>query len=225
MNAAERILLAKAEADLDAGLAHLRERLKGEAHGPLAFLARGVEAAVMGGISALELRPRIRDDVTFLLGLAQQVRDGADPAHLAAQHVERVLRVRELNLVVKVKDPRFQAVVDRCKVEMARRLPDLARMSSVDEPADYDDLLRRAFDGPDQPQRILDENHALVMWIFEHAEANPDLLRLPRSLVPKLAAIGRDVTSWQTTRARQGIHAVWASTETSASFSTPDAQP
>lgn len=205
MRAAEKIILAKAENDLDAGLRHLRERLAREAHGPLAFLARGVEAAVMGGIAALELRPRVRDDVQFLTDLAKRTHAGEDPHALAHEHIGRVLRLRELNLIVKVKDPRFQPVQERCADAMAKRLPDLARMVMVDDPADYDDLLVKAFPTRDLPDRIVDENAALMTWIFDHADAHPDLLRLPRSLVPKLTTVGRDVTQWQTERVRQGL--------------------
>jgi hypothetical protein len=205
VRASERIILAKAEADLDAGLAHLRERLAREAHGPLAFLARGVEAAVMGGLAALELRPRMREDVQFLMDLAKRVHAGEDPAKLAEENVARVLRLRELNLVVKVKDARFQPIVERCGREMAKRLPDLARMVMVEEPTSYDDLLVKAFPTRTTPDEIIRDNTALMTWIFDQADANPDLLRLPRSVVPKLTTVGRDVTSWQTQRVNDGL--------------------
>lgn len=208
--AAERIILAKAEADLDAGLGNLRERLAKEINGPLAFLARGVEAAVMGGITALELRPRMREDVQFLMDLAKRVHAGEDPARLARENIQRVLRVRELNLVVKVKDAKFQPVVARCEAEMAKRLPDLARMVAVEDPKDYDDLLRRAFPTRELPDQIVAENTLLMDWIFAYAEANPELLRIPRSLVPKLTTIGRDVTHWQTARVKAGLDATYA---------------
>ncbi|MEA3201913.1 MAG: hypothetical protein QOE90_3341 [Thermoplasmata archaeon] len=210
MRAAERIILAKAESDLDAGLSHLRERLAREAHGPLAFLARGLEAAVMGGLAALELRPRLRDDVVFLMDLAKRVHAGEDPAPLAREHLPRVLRVRELNLVVKVKDPRFAPVLARCEAEMALRLPDLARMVMVEEPKDYDELLLAAFPTREIPDHIVAENTQLMDWIFGYAEQHPDLLRLPRSVVPKLATIGRDVTAWQTARVVRGLDEAYA---------------
>ena len=209
MRASERLILEKAEKDLDAGLEHLRVRLRDEVHGPLAFLARGVEAAVLGGIAALELRPRMRDDVAFLMQLAARVNAGEDPAKLAAEHVQRVLRVRELNLVVKTKDPRFQPVVDRCRDLMAKRLPDLGRMVAIEDPKDYDDLVRRAFPALDEPLRIVEENHALMMWVFDQAEAHPELLRIPRSMVPKLASLGREVTTWQTDRVLQGLRSLY----------------
>lgn len=212
--AAERIILAKAEADLDAGLHHLRERLASEAHGPLAFLARGVEAAVMGGITALELRPRMRDDVTFLMDLAKRVNAGEDPAILAKENIARVLRVRELNLVVRVKDPDFQPVLARCEAEMAMRLPDLGRMVAIEDPKDYDDLLLRAFPTRELPDRIVAENTALMEWIFEHALAHPHVVRLPRSLLPKLATLGRDVTRWQTARVLRGLDEAYGKPDT-----------
>jgi hypothetical protein len=213
--AAERILLAKAEADLDAGLAHLRERLASEAHGPLAFLARAVESAVMGGLAALELRPRLRDDVQFLVDLARRVQAGEDPERLAAENVARVLRLRELGLLVRTKDPRFQPVLDRCREDMARRLPDLAHMVAVPDPRDYDDLLLRAFPTRETPDRIVAENGALMAWIFDQADAHPELLRIPRNLVPKLTRIGRDVTRWQIDRVQRGLDEAYGKRATS----------
>lgn len=202
---ASRIIVQKAEADLDAGLEHLRKLLASETHGKLAFLARAVEGAVLGGIAMLELRPRMRDDVHFLIGLAGQVHDGADPAALADEHLLRVIRHRELGLVVRVKEPEFQPVVEMARAAMTKRLPDLARMVSVEAPKDYDDLLLRAFPTVDEPRQIVAENRELMDAIFAHAEAHPHLLRIPKTLVPRLANLAREVTDWQTKRVEEGL--------------------
>lgn len=203
--AAHRILLDHAERDLDEGLEHVRRRLKESASGPLAFLARGLEAAVLGGVAMLELRPRLREDVAFLLDLAGQVEAGADPAKLAGEHLARVLRLKELNLIVKVKDPAFQPILDLCREAFAARLPDLARMAAVPEPRDYDDLLVRAFPDRKEPERIVRANRDLMLGIVEHAERNPHLLRMPSGFIPRVALIARDVTEWKTAEVLRGI--------------------
>ena len=203
--ASHRILLDHAERDLDEGLEYVRRRLKENASGPLAFLARGLEAAVMGGVSMLELRPRLREDVAFLLQLAEQVRAGADPRKLADEHLSRVLRLKELNLVVKVKDPAFQPVLDLCREAFAARLPDLARMAAVEDARDYDDLLLRAFPDRAEPEKIVRENRELMLRVFEHAERNPQLVRVPGGLMPKIAQIARDVTEWKTQQVMAGL--------------------
>lgn len=203
--ASHRILLDHAERDLEEGLDFVRRRLKESTTGPLAFLARGLEAAVLGGVAALELRPRLREDAAFLLDLAEQVNAGADPRKLAEENVARVLRLKELNLIVKVKDPAFQPVLDLCRDAFAARLPDLARMAAVPEPRDYDDLLVRAFPDREEPERIVRENRDLMARIVEHAEKNPHLLRMPSGFVPKVAALARDVTEWKTAQVLRGI--------------------
>lgn len=207
--ASHRILLDHAERDLDEGLDFVRRRLKESSSGPLAFLARGLEAAVLGGVAMLELRPRVREDVAVLLDLAAQVRAGADPRKLAEENVGRVLRLKELGLIVKVKDPAFQPVLDLCRDAFAARLPDLARMEGVKDPRDYDDLLLKAFPDRELPERIVRENRELMMRIVEHAEKNPHLLRMPSSFAPRIAQIAREVTEWKTAQVMQGIEDVY----------------
>ena len=204
-NAAHRILLDHAERDLDEGLAFVRQRLRESAKGPFAFVARGLEAAVVAGLAAIELRPRLREDVAFLLDLCAQVDAGADPRKLAEEHLARVLRLRELGLVVKVKDPAFQPVLDLCREAFAARLPVLARMARVPEPRDYDDLLVRAFPERDEPERIVRANRDLMLAIVAHAEKNPSLLRLPHALVPRVVELAREVTEWKTKEVLRGI--------------------
>ena len=203
--AAHRILLDHAERDLDEGLDFVRRRLKESSSGPLAFLARGLEAAVLGGVAMLELRPRVREDVALLLGLAMQVHAGADAGKLAEENVGRVLRLKELNLIVKVKDPAFQPVLDLCRESFARRLPDLALMAAVEDPRDYDDLLLKAFPDRARPELIVRENRDLMMAIVDHAEKNPQLLRMPNGFVPRVAQLAREVTEWKTEQVLKGI--------------------
>lgn len=202
---AHRILLEHAERDLDEGLEYVRRRLKEDAKGAFAFLARGLEAAVLGGVAALELRPRMREDVRFLLDLAMQAHAGADVAGLADEHLPRVLRLKDLNLVVKVKDPDFQPALAWCREAFLARLPDLARMASVPDPVDYDDLLRKAFPDRAEAERIVRENRELMLRLFDHAERNPHLLRIPSSFVPRVAELARDVTEWKTREVMRGL--------------------
>lgn len=205
LGAAHRILLDHAERDLDEGLAFVRQRMRESAKGPFAFVARGLEAAVLAGLGALELRPRLREDVAFLLDLCARVDAGADPRKLAEEHLARVLRLRELNLVIKVKDPAFQPVLDLCTQAFAARLPDLARLARVPEPRDYDDLLVRAFPAREEPEGIVRANRDLMLAIVAHAEKNPGLLRIPDALVPRVAELAREVTEWKTQEVLRGI--------------------
>ena len=221
--AAERILLQKAESDLDAGLAHLRERLASETHGKLAFLARAAEGAVLGGLTMLELKPRMREDVRFLIDLAGQVHAGADPAKLTDEHLARALRLRELGLVVKTKDAAFQPVLQMAREAMIARLPDLAVMVSIVEPKDYDDLLRRSFPTAERPREIVAANQKLMLDIFAYAEAHPEILRIPRSLVPKLAHLARDVTTWQVQRVEEGLRLTYGPLDSVQEPRTPSA--
>lgn len=200
-----RILLDHAERDLDEGLDFVRRRIRETASGPFGFVARGLEAAILAGLAALELRPRLREDVAFLLRLADEVTAGADAAKLAEENLARVLRLKELGLVVKVKDPAFQPILDLCRASFTARLPDLARMAAVPDPADYDDLLRRAFPDRADPERIVAENRELMIRIVEHAERNPHLLRMASGFVPRVAELARDVTEWKTQQVLRGI--------------------
>lgn len=204
-----RILLDHAERDLDEGLDFVRRRLREAASGRLALAERSLEAAIVAGLAALELRARLREDVAFLLRLADEVTAGADARKLAEENVARVLRLKELNLVVKVKDPAFQPVLDLCRESFARRLPDLARMAAVKDPADYDDLLRRAFPDRAVPERIVAENRELMVRVVEHAERNPQLLRMARGFVPRVAELAREVTEWKTEQVLRGIDEVY----------------
>lgn len=201
-----------AERDLEEGLAYVRQRLKEDSKGAFSFLARGMEAAVLGGVAALELRPRLREDVRFLLDLATQVNAGADVAALADEHLPRVLRLKDLNLVVKVKEPDFQPALAWCREAFLARLPDLARMAAVPDPVDYDDLLRTAFPDRAVAERIVRENRDLMIRLFDHADQNPHLLRIPTSFVPRVAELARDVTEWKTREVMRGIGEAYGKT-------------
>lgn len=203
-------ILQRAEQDLDEGLDHVRKLLKEQGKGPLAFIARGLEMAVLGGLAALELRPRMREDVTFLMGLAERVNRGEDPARLVEENLPRALRLKELSLLAKVKDPAFAPVQAKAKEIFLARLPDLARMVAVSQPASYEDLVVRAFPEKEHVVRIVRENRDGLVWVVDHAERNPHLLRLPKNLVPRIAALAREVTDWQTARVLAAVDAMYA---------------
>lgn len=205
MTGAHRILLDHAERDLEEGLDHVRARLRESAKGPFAFVARGLETAVLAGLAALELRPRLREDVAFLLELCARVDAGEDPRKLAEENLAGVLRLKELGLVVRVKDPEFEPILALCRDAFAARLPDLARMARVPDPKDYDDLLVKAFPDREEPERIVRENRELMVRIVDHAERHPRLLRVPDALVPRFAELARDVTEWKTREVLRGI--------------------
>lgn len=216
-----RLLLDHAERDLEEGLDFVRRRLRESAKGPFGLVARGLEAAVLAGLAALELRPRLREDVALLLRLADEVAAGADPRKVADENLARVLRLKDLNLVVKVKDPAFQPVLELCRAAFATRLPDLARMAAVQDPADYDDLLRKAFPDRAVAEQIVRENRELMMRVVEHAERNPRLLRMPDGFVPRVAEIAREVTEWKTREVLRGIDEAYAGQAGAATATGP----
>lgn len=205
---AELILVARAREDLEAGIRYKVERIRASVH-PL--LARAMEAGVLGAVSLIQLRERFRDDVLFLCALARRANAGEDPGTLADEHVARALRLRELALIAREKDPEFQPLLAMARDLMARRLPDLGRMVAVEDPRDYDDLVRRAFPDRSHVEDLVEDNRVRVLAIVDHVAAHPHLLRIPRAWVGKLRDVGRDVIEWETARVLKGVDEIYAS--------------
>lgn len=207
---ADGILIERARADFEEGLAHTRAQLKAE-HGR--FVAASLDAALMSAISALRVREQMRDDVRVLLDLAHRVAKGEDADKLATDNLERVLRIKtQMHFIARDTHPDFKLVLDRSRETFAKRLPDLAKMASVQEPKDYNDLVRRAFPDREPVDRIVDENYAYVIGLLDHIERHPHLLRIPQSLVPKIAKSTREMVDWQTAKVRAGIDEIYAQT-------------
>lgn len=204
---AESILVARAEVDLEAGIAYKMERIRAAAH---PFFARAMESGVLGAISLIQLRERFREDVLFVCTLARRAHAGEDPRKLADEHVARAMRLKELALIARVKDPEFEALLALARDLMADRLPDLGRMVTVEDPVDYDDLVRRAFPDRKRVDDLVEDNRVRVLRIVGHVAAHPHLLRIPRAWVGKLEEVGRDVVEWQTARVRRGVDEIYA---------------
>lgn len=205
---AESILVERAQLDLAAGIEYKLARIRASGH---PFLARAMEAGVSGAISLIQLRERFREDVLFLCSLARRANAGEDPGRLADEHLPRALRLRELSLIAREKDPAFQPLLAMARELMARRLPDLGRMVAVEDPRDYDDLVRRAFPARKHVEDLVMDNRARVLQILEHVAANPHLLRVPRSWLPKLGEVSRDVIEWETARVLRGVEDIYRS--------------
>ena len=209
LDVTDRLILERAEQDLEEGLEWVRQRLRDPRRGHSPIVARAMEVGVMGAVSTLQLRPRYKDDVLFLLGLARRVNAGESAVDLAREHLPRALRMRELSLVARVKDAEFQPVLDLTRAIFAARLPDLARMVAVPDPASYPDLVRRAFPDPQYVVGFVEENRNLMFDIVGHVEARPRLLRLPSSWVPGLASVAREVVDWETQRVVASVRAMY----------------
>lgn len=194
---ADTLVTARAERDFEDGLAHARKTIR-EGHGRI--VAASLDAIVMGAVGALELRQRMREDVRFLIGLAHRVAAGEDPAKIADENLARALRLKQLALLVKENDPDFRFVLDVCRENFAKRLPDLARMVTVQDPRDYDDVVRRAFPDKAHVRQILRDNRDFTLAIVAHLERHPDLLRMPNALIPRVAVTARDMIEWQVRR-------------------------
>lgn len=205
---ADELIIHCAERDFDAGLAHARAEIRRN-HNRL--VAASLDAAVMSAVSALRVREQMRDDVRLLLSLAHRVAAGEDPVKLANENTERVLRLKQkMNFLARESDPDFQVVVAIARENFAKRLPDLARMAVVQDPRDYDDLVRRAFPERAHVDRIIDENRAFTLAIVEHIERHPHVLRLPGMLIPKVAQTAREMIEWQVDKVRRGVDEIYA---------------
>lgn len=203
---AEAILAERAERDLEEGIHFNARRIRESGH---PFFARAMDAGVMGAISLIQLRERFKEDVRFVCGLARRVNEGEDSAALAAENISRAMRLKELALVAREKDPEFAGVLDRARGILAKRLPDLGRMVAVEDPKDYDDIVRRAFPDRARVELIVEENRVDVLAIIEHVATHPHLLRVPRSWVPKMRDIAVEVIEWETARVLKGVDEIY----------------
>lgn len=204
---ADDILIDRAERDFEEGLAHARTRIR-ETHGRLAGAT--LDALVMGAVSTLHLRSRIREDVRVLLDLAHRVANGEDPRKLAEAHLDHVLRLKQkMHLIAREDDPAF-AEVRAISLELfARRLPDLARMATVQGAADYDDLVRKAFPDRAHVDALVDDNAREFLRIVDHIEAHPHLLRAPQRMVHNVAEMAREFTAWKVKTVRKGVDEIY----------------
>lgn len=205
---ADEILLARAERDFEEGLAHARQRIR-ETHGRLA--AGTLDALVMGAVATLGLRSRMKDDVRHLLALAHRVAAGEPPRPLAEAEIDRVMRMKQsMGLLARVDDPEFQHVRALALDLFARRLPDLARLASVPDPVDYDDLVRKAFPDRAEVDALVQDNARTMEAIIAHLEKHPHVLRMPSGLTPKIAATARDMVAWKVGEVARGVDEIYA---------------
>ncbi|HUR69096.1 MAG TPA: hypothetical protein VM370_07600 [Candidatus Thermoplasmatota archaeon] len=204
---ADAILVEQAERELEKGLARMRARIR-EAHG--LFVGATIEAVVVGAVATLRLRSRRREDARLLLGLARRVQAGEDARAIAEQHLDHVLRLDDrMSAVVRAHDPALEPAKALALDLFARRLPDLARLASVEEAESYDDLVRKAFPQQGQVEAIVEDNARMVAAMVDHLERHPHVLHAPRSLTPKLAAMARDMIAWQVAEAKRGVAEIY----------------
>lgn len=205
---ADDILVRRAQEDFEEGLTHARAQLRKDHN---RFVAASLDAVLMGTLSALRVREEMQTDVRFLLGLAHRVAQGEAPEAIATQNIGQVLRLKQkMHFLARESDPAFQDVLAICRTNMAKRLPDLARMATVPDPADYADIVKRAFPERAHVDRIVDENVAFTLEILAHLEKHPHVLRLPQALIPKIATIARGMIDWQTQRVKLGVEDIYS---------------
>lgn len=206
-NTSEELILRRAEVDLEAGIAYNVTRIRASGH---PIFARAMEAGVNAAIHTIRLRQQFRGDVHFVCDLARRAHAGEDPVKLADEHVARALRIKELSLIAREKDPEFQVVLRHARDLLAARLPDLGRLLAIDAPADYDDLVRRAFPERKHVESIVADNRLRVLAILDHVAQHPHLLRVPASWIPKLQGIARDLVEWETARVLEGVDEIYS---------------
>lgn len=208
MPSSDDVIVERAKLDFDEGLAHARERIRAT-NGRLAGAA--LDALVMGAVKALGIRARMGDDVRHLLSLAHRVNAGEDPRKLAAEHLDHVLRMKQtMHLIAKEDDPEFQHVKRLALDLFADRLPDLARMAAVKDPASYDDLVRQAFPDRAHVDAMIDDNGARVTAIVDHLEKHPHVLHAPRGLALKMASTAREMIHWKVEQVKRGVDEIYA---------------
>ena len=208
LSRADEILLERAQLDFEEGLAHLRDSIR-EGNGRI--VGATLDAVIMGAIATLGIRARMKEDVRHLLDLAHRVAAGEDPRPLAAEHLDRVLRLkRSMHLIAREDDPAFQHVRALALDLFARRLPDLARLATVADPEDYDDLVRKAFPARAEVDAIVDDNARVVEEIIAHVERNPHVLLAPRAMLPRIAAMARGELAWKLAVVRKGVDEIYA---------------
>lgn len=209
MPSTEEILVERAYLDHEEGLAHARKRLR-ETHGRI--VGATLDALLMGAVSALHVRTRMREDVRALIALAQRVNAGEDARKLAEAHLDEVLRLKsKMHLLAREDDPAFQHIRHLALELFARRLPDLARMVAVKDAVDYDDIVRRAFPDRAHVDALVEDNAATVRAMIEHLVRNPQVLHMPRAFAPKMAEMAREFIEWKVGEVRRGVDIIYAS--------------
>ena len=205
---ADDIIVKRAELDFEQGLAHARQRIK-ETHGFL--VATTLDALVTGAVAALHMRTRMAKDVRELIDISRRVQKGEDARKLSAAHLDHILRLkRGMHLIAREDDPAFLAIREMCLDIFEARLPDLARMATVEGPEDYVDLVRKAFPERAHVDAMIDDNAARVGAIFDHLEKHPHVLRMPQSMAPKLAKTAREFLDWKVADVKQGVDEIYA---------------
>lgn len=204
----DEILVERAVLDFEDGLAHLRRTLR-EKHGRL--LGGTLDALIMGAVTALGVRSRMREDVRHLLSIAHRVNAGEDPRALAEQEIDRVLRLKQkMHLIAREDDPEFQRIRALSLEVFAQRLPDLARMAAVRDPVDYPDIVRRAFPDRAYVDAMVEENARAVHLIVDHLEKHPQVLHAPRALAGALARTAREMVDWKLADVRRAVAEIYA---------------
>lgn len=201
------IIVERAHRDFEDGLAHLREHVRAT-HGR--FAGAALDAVIVGAVSALHVRARMRDDVRHLLAIAHRVAGGEDARKLAEEHLDHVLRLQtKMHLIAREDDPAFGEIRAMSLELLAKRLPDFARLASATGET-FDDLVRDAFPDRAYVDAMVDDNARAVNAIVDHLEKHPHVLRAPAALAPKLAVTAREMITWKLAEARRGVDEIYA---------------
>ncbi|HUR69408.1 MAG TPA: hypothetical protein VM370_09195 [Candidatus Thermoplasmatota archaeon] len=208
MASSDDILVERAVKDFEDGLAHTRANIKAK-HGLI--VGTTLDGLIMGAVTTLGMRSRMRQDAKDLVAIAHRVAKGEDARALAAQHLDHILRLKsKMHLIAREDDPDFQAIRTMALDLFARRLPDLAAMVSVKDPASYEDLVRKAFPDRGHVDAIVADNAQAVEAIITHLEKHPHVLRAPAALAPKIAANARDMIAWKLSEVRRGVDEIYS---------------
>ena len=203
----DEIIVERAQKDFEDGLAHARQRIK-ETHGR--FAGAALDALVASAVAALHVRARMPTDVRELIAIARRAQKGEDARALCAAQLDHVLRLkRGMHLIAREDDPEFQRIREMTLDLFEARLPDLARMASVEGAADYADLVRKAFPDRAHVDALVDDNTRRVEAILAHLEGHPHILRMPQSMAPKLSQSAREFLAWKVADVKRGVDEIY----------------
>ena len=206
---ADDLIVQTAKRDGELGVQRALQTIRERHSRPV---AAALTALVHTTINTLHVIDRMEAEVRFIISYAHRLNAGEDVRALVHEALPELLRRKRVNLLVRDKDPAYKPLEHAHYAAFERRLPDLARMVAVEDPVDYDDMVRRAF--PERPyvDHIIDDNAAFVHGIIDHLESHPQLLRVPQSLVGKLSDAARDIVDWQIQKVRAGLDEIYANT-------------
>ena len=215
---ADDLIVQIAKRDGELGVQRALQTIRASHNKPIAAVLSGL---VHTAVNTLHVIDRMEAEVRFIISYAHRLNAGEDVRALVHEALPELLRRKRVHLLIRDKDPAYKPLEHAHFAAFERRLPDLARMVAIKDPASYDDLVRRAFPDRAYVEHIIDDNAAFVHGVVDHLESHPQLLRVPQGLVGKLSDAARDIVDWQIAKVRAGLDEIYAEPTTPTTAGHP----